>query len=114
MGSSQFFRPLTMDWREYIQEKEEFAMPQRGHLAALLAAMQARPGATPEDDILAAPRREEEARRADLLHQYANRVLNRRVSEMSFEDYKALQYAEAALVKAKKATATRNEAAHSF
>ncbi|MBS1942846.1 MAG: hypothetical protein JST38_18435 [Bacteroidetes bacterium] len=86
-----------MDWREYIQEREHFATPQRGHLAALLAAMHDRPGTTPGDAELA--RRREEERNAE---QAASRQRVLRVEHMGFDEYLARK------------NSTNHEAAHPF
>lgn len=98
MGSAQHFIPLTMDWREYIQEREHFAEPQRGHLAALLAAMHARPGATRPDAELR--RQEEEA--VNAASAAARQMRHVEVAQMSFEEYLAFR------------NRSSHEAAHSF
>lgn len=87
-----------MDWREYIQEREHFATPQRGHLAALVAAMQARPGATRPDVELR--RQEEEA--VNAASAASRQVKHAEVAQMSFGEYLVFR------------NRSENEAAHSF
>lgn len=78
-----------MDWREYIQQAEPQPDP-APRLQDLLRAMQERPGATCTDAELAEPRLADEKRQVERVYKYAQRVLHRRVSEMSFEEYQTL------------------------
>lgn len=87
-----------MDWREYIQEREQFAEPQRGHLAALLAAMHAWPGATRPDAELRC--QEEEA--VNAASSASRQTKYAKVQHMSFEEYLAFR------------NRNSHEAAHSF
>lgn len=69
-----------MDWREYIQEKEQFAAPEP-HIGHLLAAMNARPGATRADEELAELRLAEKTKARP-------RPKPKKTAHMSWDEYR--------------------------